>query len=113
MAAGIPVIATPVGGIVDFLRDGQTGLFCEVKKPESNALKVKIYLADKDLTEKIKANASELVKNNYDWNLLALKMKTNFEKIILKNVFFPISLIVLLLDLNIFLTKYSVAQITK
>lgn len=85
MAAGLPVIATPVGGIVDFLRDGQTGLFCEVKNPESIALKVKIYLADKDLTEKIKANASELVKNNYDWNLLALKMKTNFEKIILES----------------------------
>jgi glycosyltransferase involved in cell wall biosynthesis len=33
MAAGIPVVATPVGGIPDFLRDGETGLFCEPENP--------------------------------------------------------------------------------
>ncbi|MDO8430633.1 MAG: glycosyltransferase, partial [Candidatus Taylorbacteria bacterium] len=40
MGAGIPVIATPVGGIVDFLKDGETGLFCEVRNPRSIAQKV-------------------------------------------------------------------------
>src|SRR3989344_2261132 len=37
MASGIPVIATPVGGIPDFLIDGETGIFCEVGNPRSIA----------------------------------------------------------------------------
>jgi glycosyltransferase involved in cell wall biosynthesis len=88
MAAGVPVIATPVGGIVDFLRDpssgsGQaTGLFCEVRNPKSIAEKVKMLLENKELTEKIKINAKELVIKNYDWNLIAEKMKSIFEKIV-------------------------------
>ena len=43
MASGIPVIATPVGGITDFLKDGVTGLFCEVKNPESIAKGKRIF----------------------------------------------------------------------
>ncbi|MEK7138856.1 MAG: glycosyltransferase family 4 protein, partial [Patescibacteria group bacterium] len=30
MAAGVPIIGTSVGGISDFLKDGETGLFCRV-----------------------------------------------------------------------------------
>ncbi|MFH0955624.1 MAG: glycosyltransferase family 4 protein [Candidatus Falkowbacteria bacterium] len=82
MAAGVPVIATPVGGIVDFLRDGQTGLFCEVRNPKSIAQKAKIYLENKELTETIKINARELVIKNYDWDLIAEKMKSIFNSVI-------------------------------
>lgn len=81
MAAGVPVVATPVGGITDFLRDGETGLFCKVHNPESIAEKVKIYLTNPALSEKIKINAKELVKKNYDWDLIAEKMEAVFNKI--------------------------------
>jgi glycosyltransferase involved in cell wall biosynthesis len=37
MIAGLPVIATAVGGITDFLTDRETGLFCEVRNPGSIA----------------------------------------------------------------------------
>lgn len=80
MAAGVPVITTPVGGIIDFLRDGETGLFCKVKNPESIAEKVKVLLADKELAEKIKNNALIMVKKDYDWNLIAEKIKNIFFK---------------------------------
>ncbi|MFA6307046.1 MAG: glycosyltransferase family 4 protein [Patescibacteria group bacterium] len=88
MAAGLPVIATPVGGIVDFLRDpsagsGQaTGLFCKVRDPKSIAEKVKVYLENKELTEIIKINAKSMVEKNYNWNLIAEKMKNIFNKLI-------------------------------
>lgn len=81
MAAGIPVIATPVGGITDFLIDGQTGIFCKVKNPESIAEQVKKLMSDKNLVETITSNAKEMVKQKYDWNLIADSMKGVFERV--------------------------------
>ncbi len=81
MAVGVPVVATPVGGIPDFLKDGETGLFCEVNNPRSIAEKVKIYLENDELREKIIANAREMAIKNYDWNLIAEKMKSIFNKL--------------------------------
>ncbi|MBI5005274.1 MAG: glycosyltransferase family 4 protein [Candidatus Lloydbacteria bacterium] len=75
MAAGLPVIGTPVGGIIDFLKDGETGLFCEVDKPESVAAQVKRLMEDKALREKISANARAMVEEKYDWNIIAKQMK--------------------------------------
>ncbi len=83
MAAGVPVIGTPVGGIPDFLRDGETGLFCEVRNPESIAEKAKLLLSDDDLCQKIIANAKKLVEEKYSWNLIAVQMREIFDKLIL------------------------------
>jgi len=82
MAAGVPVIATPVGGIVDFLRDGETGLFCKVNNPESIAVKIKILLENKELADKIKINARNMIEENYNWDLLAVKIKNIFNRLI-------------------------------
>jgi len=75
MAAGLPVIATPVGGIVDFLEDEETGLFCKVKNPESIAKAVERLISDKTLRSKIITNAKKMVKERYDWDLVAKEMK--------------------------------------
>ena len=80
MATGVPVIGTRVGGIPDFLHEGKTGLFCEVNNPESIAKKVMEYMNDPERTDKIIENAQKMVKENYDWNLIADKMKNIFEK---------------------------------
>jgi glycosyltransferase involved in cell wall biosynthesis len=82
MAAGLPIIATPVGGIVDFLTDGVTGLFCEVRNPKSIAEKIKVYLENKELTETIKINAKELIIKNYNWDLIAKKMEEILHSVI-------------------------------
>lgn len=76
MAAGIPVIATPVGGIVDFLKDGETGLFCEVKNPKSIAQKVEKLIKDKESREYMVRNARKMVEEKYDWGKVADEMKT-------------------------------------
>jgi len=82
MAAGLPVIATPVGGIVDFLFDPDknrehppTGLFCEVKNPQSIARQVERLMKNKNLRDTIVGNAKRMVKEKYDWNLVADQMK--------------------------------------
>lgn len=90
MAAGIPVIATPVGGIVDFLKDfssqkydgpsTQTGYFCEPQNPQSIASTIKKVISDENKT-KVISKAQELVKEKYDWQLIAEEMDKVIEDI--------------------------------
>ena len=82
MAAGLPVIATPVGGIPDFLFDPEespgkpsTGLFVEPDDTLSIVKQVKRLIEDKELRETLIKNGVELAQNAYDWDLVAGRMK--------------------------------------
>ncbi len=79
MAAGLPCVATEVGGIVDFIRDGETGVFVEVRNPESIAEGVMRLVKDTELYSKIKRNGFEMVKEKYDWEIIVKEMKNIFE----------------------------------
>ncbi len=81
MAARVPVIATKVGGIPDFLEDGVTGLFCNVNDPQSIVNKVMEYAGNPELTEKITENAYIRIKQKYDWGLIFLQYKKVFESL--------------------------------
>jgi glycosyltransferase involved in cell wall biosynthesis len=89
MAAGLPVIATPVGGIIDFLFDPQanpdlppTGLFCKVRDPQSIAEQVKRLLADQLLREELIINGQALVREKYDWNIITKDMRKVFGRLL-------------------------------
>jgi len=89
MAAGLPVIATPVGGIPDFLFDPvanpdkePTGLFCRVRDPKSIAEKVQQLMDNQELRNRLIANGKKLVQEKYDWELIAKKMNNIFNKLI-------------------------------
>ncbi len=71
MAAGVPIIGTPVGGIPDFLKNRETGLFCEVENPESIAQAVRELDQQPDLRASIIANAQKSMRACYDWDILA------------------------------------------
>jgi glycosyltransferase involved in cell wall biosynthesis len=73
MAAGIPVIATAVGGIPDFLFDGKTGLFCEVKNPKSIAEQV-LKLKNEELRVHLITHAKDMVSGAYSWTQLSSQM---------------------------------------
>ncbi len=81
MAAGTPVIATPVGGIPDFLIDGVTGWFCKVKSPTSIAEKVLFLLREenKAKVDHVAENARKLINEKYTWETVAAEMRKIFE----------------------------------
>jgi glycosyltransferase involved in cell wall biosynthesis len=81
MAAGLPVIATPVGGIVDFLDDKETGVFCAPDNPKSIAMAVETLLEDHALVAKITAQAKVRVVERYGWDCVARQMKEVFDTI--------------------------------
>jgi glycosyltransferase involved in cell wall biosynthesis len=80
MASLVPVIATPVGGIVDFLKDRETGLFCEVSNPQSIAQKVLELTENQNLKKHIVDTAFRMVEEKYDWNNVAGQMEKVIKK---------------------------------
>ncbi|MBU4331841.1 glycosyltransferase family 4 protein [Patescibacteria group bacterium] len=84
MGAGVPVIATPVGGIPDFLKDGETGWFCGVKNPKSIAGKIDYILDEKNKDEvtRVIENARKLVEEEYNWEKIAQKMDNIFKSLL-------------------------------
>ncbi len=86
MSAGLPIIGTPVGGIPDFLRDGETGIFTKVDDPSDLAEKIKLLLEDGNLRDRIASNGRKLVLDNYSWDRIVSKMRSIFEKLITQNL---------------------------
>jgi len=81
MAAGIPVIGTPVGGIVDFLTNGHTGLLAKPEDPDDLAEKINYILGYQDIRNNVIKNALNLVQKNYSWETVSEKMERIFEKL--------------------------------
>ncbi len=81
MAARLPVIATPVGGIVDFTDDKQTGIFCSPDNPPSIVQAVNFLIDNPSLRDEIIDKAFLRVRDNYSWDKIAKDMNLVFNKI--------------------------------
>ncbi|MDE2001817.1 MAG: glycosyltransferase family 4 protein [Patescibacteria group bacterium] len=82
MAAGVPVIGTPVGGIVDFLKDGETGFVARPEDPHGVALKMAEILENRKQTDHVVRQAQALIHRNYSWETVARMMRNIFDKLI-------------------------------
>lgn len=71
MAVGVPIIGTRVGGIPDFLKNKETGLFAEIDDPEDLAVKINSVLNNKDLVGKLTNSAKSMVAEKYNWATIA------------------------------------------
>lgn len=66
MACGAVVLATPVGGVPDVIKDGETGFVLENNSPECIARNVKRALEHPNLDEIVK-NAKNLIEEKYTY----------------------------------------------
>lgn len=83
MACGIPVIATRVGGIPDFLKDKKTGLFCEARNPQSIKEQVLVLMNDKTLRDNLIREALGMIKSKYSWKFISELMNNSvFKKVL-------------------------------
>lgn len=81
MAAGIPVIGTPVGGIPDFITDRETGLFCRLNDPADLAKKIQEIIEDNRLRTHLSENGQRLVAEKYDWDSIAGRFRALYESV--------------------------------
>lgn len=84
MATGLPIVGTPVGGIPDFLTDGETGVFCRPRDPESIAAAAKRIQEEPGLKEKIVRQGEALVKEKYGWEGIAQRIDEMLKSLVTK-----------------------------
>jgi phosphatidylinositol alpha-1,6-mannosyltransferase len=82
MATGVPVVATQVGGIADFLFDAKrnpgkepTGFAVDVDAPEQIAQAVSEIVSDPEATKRVVENARRMAFEKYNWEHIALQMR--------------------------------------
>lgn len=75
MAAGLPVVATPVGGIPDFIDDRETGLFACADNPKSVAEAILELVNNEDLRDSIAEAGQKRVFERYSWDTIVPAMK--------------------------------------
>ena len=81
MAAGLPVIATPVGGIADAIADGQNGYILRSMPPEPNeiASKVILLIENPELMAKMGKQNLKDVKDKYDIEVVTTRIGKMYE----------------------------------
>jgi glycosyltransferase involved in cell wall biosynthesis len=79
MATGLPVVATPVGGILDLVRDGVTGALVPPDAPEQMADALERLLGCRTLREKLGGRAREIARAEYGVDLYARRYLALYE----------------------------------
>ena len=71
MACGTPVIAPPVGGHMDAVVDGTTGILVPPGRPALLAQRIRQLLAHPMLLEAYGVAAADRVRSRYSWDRIA------------------------------------------
>ncbi len=81
MASGLAIIGTPVGGIPDFLKDGETGLFCKPGDADDIADKMIKLLKNDELRNRLADNGRRLIQEKHSWNKVAEEFKKLYARV--------------------------------
>lgn len=74
MAAGVPIIATKVGGLPELIKDNKTGLLIEPANGVAIKDAIEKLINDKDLSDNLKNNARNTVQKEF--NIMGMVNKT-------------------------------------
>ena len=81
MSYGRPVIATRVGGIVEFLKQGKTGYLVEVGDLEKLAASISNILTDKEIAKKFGTYNQTYVQEHFSWEKCAKETLALYERL--------------------------------
>ncbi len=78
---GRPVVATAVGGLVDMVEDGITGILVEPRNEKALADAICTILTDKELAGRMGRNAREFAKTRLSWESSAAATADLYESV--------------------------------
>ncbi len=80
MAAGIPLVASRVGGLADMLRDGETALLVPPNDPDALAAALSRLRSDARLRQKLADGAAALVRERYGVSQMLASLTAVYEE---------------------------------
>ena len=81
MAAGVPVVATGVGGLMEIIEDGVTGLLVEPRNPEALTEALLHLLSNADLRCHLADAARERASANFSLESMCAKYRALYSKV--------------------------------
>jgi glycosyltransferase involved in cell wall biosynthesis len=85
MAAGVPVLASKVGGVPDLIEDGKTGLFCDPQQSESFCTGVARLLDDPALRQRLAADARQKALERFHPQVIARRHLEIYREVLKKS----------------------------
>ncbi len=86
LAAGLPVVATALGGNLEIIQDGKTGLLVPAQDPRALASALNRLLDDDALTARIAAAGHDYVKQNFSFDRLVEEMDQLYARLLTEAV---------------------------
>jgi len=81
MAAGVPVVASQVGGLAEVVEHDRTGVYVYMRNPDSIAWGVDRVLSNSGHAEWLVRNGLEAVRKVYSWEAVAKKTTELYEDV--------------------------------
>lgn len=82
MAAGVPVVASQIGGLAEVIEHDRTGIFVYSRNPESITWGVDRVLSNPDHAKWLTNNARETLQKAYSWEAIAMKTVNVYEEVV-------------------------------
>lgn len=82
MAAGVPVVATAVGGVPELIEDGETGFLVPPANPGAMAERIEYALSNADLTGLIAMRGRRLVSERFGMERMVAAVERLYDEVI-------------------------------
>jgi glycosyltransferase involved in cell wall biosynthesis len=82
MAAGLPIVATRVGGVPDLIESGVHGLLVPPGEPDTLAGAIEELLSDRERARSLGANARERRRREFDIDVMVANVEALYEELL-------------------------------
>lgn len=82
LAAGVPVVATRVGGIPELITDGENGFLVSTNSPQDLADRISRLLSDSDLVARFSASAKTTIRKGFSMQRMIRETDTLYRSLL-------------------------------